>query len=145
MKAYADTAFLVSVHCRDANTSRALARMKTQSFPIAWTWLNELEFRNAMRLWVFRREIVDGEVAQVFDKMKIRTAQGIYRLAVPALSDVAREAERLSELYTAELGNRSLDILHVSHALVLGVKEFLTFDIRQAALAKAAGLKVPEL
>ena len=145
MKTYADTAFLVSVHCRDANTSRALARMRTQSFPIAWTWLSELEFRNAMRLRVFRREMVAGEVAQVFDKVKIRTVQGIYRLAAPAPSQVAREAERLSELYTTELGNRSLDILHVSHALALGVKEFLTFDLRQAALAKAAGLKVPDL
>ncbi len=145
MKTYADTAFLVSVHCRDANTGRALARMKTQLFPIAWTWLSELEFRNAMRLRVFRGEMVDGEVAQVFDKVKIRTEQGIYRLAAPALSHVAREAERLSELYTAGLGNRSLDILHVAHALVLGVKEFLTFDARQGALAKAAGLKVPKL
>lgn len=145
MKAYADTGFLVSVHCRDANSSRAIARMKTQSFPIAWTWLSELEFRNAMRLRVFRREMVDGEVAQVFEKVKIRAEQGIYRPAAPALSHVAREAERLSELHTTALGNRSLDILHVSCALVLGIKEFLTFDIRQAALAKAAGLKVPEL
>jgi len=48
-------------------------------------------------------------------------------------------------MYTLKHGTRSLDILHVSHALVLGIGEFLTFDVRQMALAKAAGLKVPKL
>ena len=61
------------------------------------------------------------------------------------MSEFSRESERLSGIFTKTLGTRSLDVLHVSHAVVLGVKEFLTFDIRQAALAKAAGLKVPKL
>ena len=52
------------------------------------------------------------------------------------------EAERLSTSYSERLGTRSLDILHVAAALVLGVKEFHTFDTRQAKLAKTAGLKV---
>jgi predicted nucleic acid-binding protein len=38
-----------------------------------------------------------------------------------------------------------LDVLHVTCALVLGGNDFLTFDHRQGALAKAAGLKVPAL
>jgi predicted nucleic acid-binding protein len=55
------------------------------------------------------------------------------------------EAERLSTSYSERFGTRSLDILHVAAALVLGVKEFHTFDTRQAKLAKAAGLKVKGL
>jgi predicted nucleic acid-binding protein len=51
------------------------------------------------------------------------------------------EGERLSALYSEKLGTRSLDVLHVSAALVLGLGEILTFDARQAALARAAGLK----
>jgi len=38
------------------------------------------------------------------------------------------------------LGTRSLDILHVASALVLGLPTFLTFDQRQCALANAARL-----
>ncbi len=53
------------------------------------------------------------------------------------------EAERLSALYSEKLGTRSLDILHVASALVLGSTSFVTFDRRQAALARASGLKVP--
>jgi hypothetical protein len=34
------------------------------------------------------------------------------------------------------------DLLHVVMAIVLGATEFLAFDARHAALAKAAGLKV---
>jgi len=133
MKAYADTGFLVSVHSRDANTDGAIAKMKSQAFPIAWTWLHDLEFRNAIRLRLFRQQISAEEVA------------GVYLAAAPSWSEVARESERLSRIFTKTLGTRSLDVLHVSHALVLGVKEFLTFDTRQAALAKAAGLKVPKI
>jgi hypothetical protein len=63
----------------------------------------------------------------------------------PHLSEVMIEAERLSALHSGILGTRSLDVLHVACALVLGGSDFLTFDIRQGALAKAAGLKVPAL
>jgi hypothetical protein len=37
---------------------------------------------------------------------------------------------------------RSFDLLHVGLAVTLGATDFLTFDARQATLAKAAGLKV---
>ena len=144
MKAYADTGFLVSLHSKDANTLRALARMKTQAFPLAWTWLHDLEFRNAMRLRVFRGEVTDPDVALVFGKVKSRKEDGTY-LPVGVSDAAAAETERLSASFSTRLGTRSLDILHVAHALVLGIPEFLTFDKRQAALAKAAGLTVPGL
>ncbi|MCX6866539.1 MAG: PIN domain-containing protein [Verrucomicrobia bacterium] len=144
MKAYADTAFLVSVHSRDANTPRAIARMQSQAFPLAWTWLHQLEFRNAIRLRVFRREILESEAADVFEMVRKRTAEGVYQVTEVSPA-AAEEAERLGAIFTRTLGTRSLDILHVSNALALGIKEFLTFDVCQTALAKAAGLKVPKL
>jgi predicted nucleic acid-binding protein len=58
------------------------------------------------------------------------------------MGEVVREAERLSALHSEKLGTRSLDILHVAAALVLGAAEFHSFDGRQAALARAAGLRV---
>ena len=144
MKAYADTGFLVSVHSSDANTPRAITRMKSQAFPLAWTWLHQLEFRNAIRLRVFRHEILESEAADVFERVRKRTEMGVYQLTTVSPTAL-EEAERLGAIFTRTLGARSLDILHVSHALVLGIKEFLTFDVRQTALAKAAGLKVPKL
>ena len=55
---------------------------------------------------------------------------------------VWRDAEDLAAAHTETLGVRSFDLLHVALAMTLGATEFLTFDARQAVLAKAAGLKV---
>ncbi|HEY5894555.1 MAG TPA: hypothetical protein VIT91_15140 [Chthoniobacterales bacterium] len=145
MTAYADTGFLISVHSPDANTGRAIARMDIQVFPLPWSWLHELEFRNAMRLRVFRRQIREEELYRVFGKVTLRSTSGVYQTVIPPVEESSGEAERLSAAYTETLGVRSLDLLHVAHAIILGIKEFLTFDQRRAALAKAAGLHVPEL
>jgi hypothetical protein len=53
-----------------------------------------------------------------------------------------REAESLAEHHTPTIGSRSLDILHVAAALVLGATEFCTLDTRQGKLAQLAGLHV---
>ncbi|WP_367874727.1 type II toxin-antitoxin system VapC family toxin [Luteolibacter sp. Populi] len=145
MKAYADTGFLVSVHFPDANSASAVKRMKRQALPLAWTWLHELEFKNAIRLKAFRKELDPKEILKVLNGQAADVSAGVYIPALPSPVDCAREAERLSAVFSPSLGTRSLDILHVAHALVLGIPEFLTFDKRQAALAKAAGLSVPAL
>ncbi len=44
--------------------------------------------------------------------------------------------------HSAMLGCRTLDIIHVAAALVIGAREFVTFDGRQGAMAKQAGLAV---
>lgn len=48
----------------------------------------------------------------------------------------------LGKTHTETLGIRGLDLLHAGIALTLGGKRFLTFDLRQVELAKAAGLEV---
>ena len=44
--------------------------------------------------------------------------------------------------HTSTLGCRTLDILHVAAATLLGASLFVTYDQRQAQLADLAGLKV---
>jgi len=50
------------------------------------------------------------------------------------------KARRLSTTWSATIGARSLDILQVATAIVLEADSFLTFDLCQKKLAKAAGL-----
>ena len=145
MTAYADTGFLGSLYAPDAHTSRAIARMKRQALPLAFTWLHQLEFRNALRLRVFRGDITVAQRDASLNTMLADLAAGVLRVASPPLTEVMTEAERLSALHSQTLGTRTLDILHVAATLVLGLAELLTFDTRQAALAKAAGLKIPRL
>lgn len=141
MRAYADTGFLCSLYAPDAHTDRAIRRMRRQELPLPFTWLHQLEFRNALRLRVFRREITVSQRDASLNAMLADLASGILVPASPSLAEVMTEGERLSALYSERLGTRSLDVLHVSAALVLGLGEILTFDTRQVALARAAGLK----
>jgi hypothetical protein len=48
------------------------------------------------------------------------------------------KAEELSGKHAASTGCRSLDILHVAGTIILGVRDFLTFDVRQGKLARKA-------
>ena len=145
MTTYADTGFLCSLYAPDGHTERAVARMRRQALPIAFTWLHQLEFRNALRLRVFRREITRRQRDASLNMMLADLAEGILIAASPPLSDTMTEAERLSALHSERIGTRSLDVLHVAAAVVLGLGEFLSFDRRQIDLARAAGLKSPAL
>jgi len=143
MIAYADTGFLCSLYAPDAHSARAATRMKRQELPLPFTWLHQLEFRNALRLRVFRREITPAQRDASLNSALADLAAGVLAVTAPPLAEVMTEAERLSALHSEVLGTRSLDILHVACGLVLGLGQFITLDKRQASLAKAAGLKVP--
>jgi predicted nucleic acid-binding protein len=69
-------------------------------------------------------------------------AANVFTYTNPAWPEVFLEAERLSAGHSEILGTRSLDVLHVATALVLGARDFLTFDTRQGSLARAAGLRL---
>ncbi len=145
MSAYADTGFLCSLYTPDAHTARAARYMarKVESLPL--TWLHQLEFRNALHLRVFRKEITRAQRDASLNLLLADAASGLMIRIHPAMDAVQSEAERLSAQHSEHLGTRSLDILHVASALVLGLPEFITFDHHQGSLAKAAGLKVPAL
>lgn len=145
MTAYADTGFLCSLYAPDAHTKRATARMTRQPPPLPFGWLHQLELRNALRLRVFRGEITESQRDLSLNLILADLASGVLANTSPAHSAVMTEAERLSATHSGSLGTRSLDILHVASALVLGATEFLTFDQRQAQLARATGLRVATL
>jgi predicted nucleic acid-binding protein len=145
MSLYADTGFLVSLHATDANSTAARVWMKRHGEPMPWTWLHEVEFRNAIRLQAFRGQIKREEVDVILHKQALGLDNGVYFPAAPANAEVIRRVEALGSAFTAALGTRTLDTFHVAQALVLDATVFLTFDLRQARLAKEAGLRVPKL
>jgi hypothetical protein len=57
MKYYADTGFLLSLHLQETTSAAAAAIMQTVAEPLPVTPLVALEFRNALRLAVFRQTI----------------------------------------------------------------------------------------
>jgi len=99
-----------------------------------------LEFRNALRLAVFRQNITEMERAAAWTSFGQDLAHGVLELAAADEKAVYAESESLSEQLTATASVRSLDLLHVVFARILGRTEFLSFDTRQRSLAALAGL-----
>lgn len=142
MMEYTDTGFLCSLYAPDAHTARAAAAMSGMESPVAFLWIHQLEFRNALRLRVFRKEIRPVQRDASLNLLLTDLASGVLVHTEVRHSELIMEGERLSAMHSERLGTRSLDILHVAAALVLGCTVFHTFDQRQGKLAKAAGLSV---
>jgi predicted nucleic acid-binding protein len=142
MPAYADTSFLTRIYTPHTNSARALSWLQRATEALPFTPLHRHELRNAIRLSVFRREIIAEQRKAAFREIDADLAEGILAHTAIPWTDTFREAESLAALHTETLGLRSFDLLHVGLAITLGATEFLTFDTRQATLAKAAGLKI---
>jgi predicted nucleic acid-binding protein len=138
---YADASFLVSLYSLDANSAPAASLLKRAQLPLPITPLGEFEFVNAISLRVFRKEISPSEAQKSLNLMADDVRNGILLQETLSFSmiDLAR---RLSLKYSAHLGTRALDVLHVASALSLKANTFLTFDLRQRKLAHASGLRV---
>ena len=138
---YADTSFLASLYLLDANTHHAQSCLP-QEGALFLTPFGQLELSNAIRLALFRGQINPSQ-QQAAEKLIEKDLQsGWLSLVAVGWSDVLVQAESLSSDYTARIGCRTLDILHVALAKILSVDGFLTFDNRQAELARKAKLKV---
>ena len=110
--------------------------------PLPFTPLHRHELRNTLRRAVFRKEIDAERRKAAFLDIESDLKDGILAHVLVAWTNAFREAEQLGNDHTGKLGVRGADLLHVGVARALGMKEFLTFDSRQAGLAKAAGFKV---
>lgn len=142
MTVYADTSFLMAAYSPEPESMRVLAWLQSARQPLPFTPLHRLEVRNAIRLRVFRGEITPDQRQQAFDDIESDLAGAVLEhIAVPWV-DALRAAETLAANHAEKLGVRSMDLLHVGLAVTLRATEFFSFDTRQVALAKAAGLNV---
>ena len=142
MVVYADTSYLLSLYTNDAHHAEAIALLKPLQTPLLWTPFQRYEVRNAIRLQVFRKDIRQREAMEVLNDIEQDLQVGFLRAAPLVWTAMLEQAEKLSAEFTADLGTRGLDILHVAAALAADAQEFFTFDDRQRALATKARLKV---
>ena len=142
MNTYADTSFLVRLYLTQSDSAKAIRFMQNFSEALPYTPLHRHELRNALRLAVFRDEIDAARRSAALEDVESDLADGILAHVPIPWTDAFREAERLGATHTETLGVRSVDLFHAGVALALGIRQFLTFDLRQASLARAAGLKI---
>lgn len=139
---YADPSALLKLYLREPE-SRAMARWRGRAGdPLLLTHHGGLEMLNGIALAAYRGLITDEVHHAACSAFDDDVASGRYRLADLLWRATLKRAAELSRAHTKSLGCRSLDVLHVASALELGMKQFLTYDLRQAKLARVAGLKV---
>ena len=106
------------------------------------TPLHLLEMRSAIRQKQGRNEVTSAECQALLSDFDQDIASGFYVRIAPPWDNIFARAEMLSSQHTVSTLCRTLDTLHVALALELGATEFCTFDQRQAAMARLAGLTV---
>ena len=142
MNAYADTSFLVALYVPQSHSEQATRWAAACREPLPVTPFGAHEFKNAISLLAFRKQLSTADELALCDEFEADLAHGRLAAITPVWRDLFAQAERLRDDFTATLGVRGMDILHVAAALSLGATVFLTFDDRQKTLATKAGLKV---
>ncbi len=138
---YFDSGVLVKIYHLEPGSREAASRVRRAGL-IPLPFLAEMEMRNALRVLHGRNQLTEEVLEGALSLMDSDIRQGRLARIVPDAAKVASTAERLSRNFSARSLCRTLDLLHVSIAVALGVARFHTGDKREAALARKAGLRV---
>jgi hypothetical protein len=139
LKIYLDTSALIKLYIIEDGSASVDKIISENAAPLPVWDLHVIEFHNALKLKVFRSELNEKEAFHLSALFKERKKAGIYYS--PELD--RKDHTELCLTYTdfsAEIGCRSLDIMHVAAASLFRADRFITFDTRQAGLAKKAGI-----
>ena len=136
---YLDSSALVKLYVREPETAELSAFVRKSVPPLPYSSLHELELTHALER---RREDADLStiaVNQIVGAIDKDLTTGV--LARPGTEWPGTFA-RAIHLLRQHRGLRSLDALHIGHALESGAVWFVTFDKRQGKAASAEGLKL---
>jgi len=139
---YPDTSFLVPMYVLEPHAPQVHQYLAETASALLFTPFHRLEFRTAVRVRVFQGSMTPDQLKVALRNNEADLSDGVLRHTPLAWTEVLREAERLGEAHLTETGVRSGDLFHIASAVVLEAREFVTFDQRQTALARRAGLKV---
>jgi hypothetical protein len=143
LKAYADSSFIVALYLQQQSSPKAIAFMERYGQALPFTPWHRLEVRNAIRLAVWQKVIDAPQGKTQLKQLEVDVKEEALLVHAPIdWTDVLREAEKLGAAHNDATGCRSADLFHVAAARELGCDTFLTFDDKQTAMAKAAGLTV---
>ena len=141
-KCYVDSSALRQLYVHDVH-SVAMATWRFRNpEPLSLTRFERAELINSVAAAVFRRDIPETAFQSFVHELAGDISEGRLQLVDVPWRAVLEQAAELSRQYTPTLGTRSLDVLHVASALALEMRQFVTYDERQARLAEACGLKV---
>lgn len=117
----------------------------TRRIPVPISKLIEVEMENALQAMLFRKQITSEQLAGARTLVQELIRRGRFVRMDLSLDRIAAEALSLAGVLTPVTGCRTLDLMHVATAKLLGVREFVSTDKRQIEAAKRCGLEVINL
>lgn len=138
---YVDPSALLKLYIHQRESAAMNAWRARSRGALTVTHHGRAEIVNGICLAAFRGDITTDAKNDALASFDEDFAEGRYLQADLLWRAALRRAGELSRKHTPTLGCRSLDVLHVASALELGLRYFLTFDLRQRRLARAVGLK----
>lgn len=139
---YADPSALLKLYLHQSESAAMNAWRRRTRGALVLTLHGRAEIVNGICLAAFRGTISAEARDDALASFDEDVATGRYAPADLLWRAALQRSADLSRKHTGTLGCRTLDVLHVASALELGLPRFLTFDARQRALARAAGLRL---
>ena len=140
---YCDSSFLCALYLPgDAYepAARPIAANFTESIP--YPPLSELELQNSIYRGVAARLFTGQTCTKVLRQIRQDKARGFLKPCRLVFDDHFHEALVLTERFTAIHSCRTLDVLHVSAAILLQASNLASFDIRQRKIAAELDLEL---
>jgi predicted nucleic acid-binding protein len=138
---YLDTSALLKLYIHEDHSETVQKWIERQDDPLpVWDW-QQIEMYNALRLKVFWGDISAAQANRLIQLFGQRLHRGQYFYPEIDRAELRASFQELSR-ETMRLGCRIMDILHVACAMQIEPEVFVTFDARQRALARHAGLRV---
>ena len=140
-RTYIDPSALRSLYLHDDRSSAFCSWRRRVGGVLPITRFGGAELVNSIRLGVHRGDIDDGTARCAVDQFDADVRDGNLTIVDTLWRRTLDLARDLSSRHSAELGTRTLDVLHVATALTLEHRVFVSYDERQAALAKKVRLR----
>jgi predicted nucleic acid-binding protein len=138
---YVDSSALRSLYVHDDRSFGFCKWRQRVGGTLRLTRFGRAEITNSVQLAVHRKLIGASAARAALLDLDADLREGRLALTDALWRRTLDLAAELSAKHTAKLGTRTLDVLHVATALILGASAFVSYDRKQSALAKLAGLK----
>ena len=139
---YFDSGVLLKLYTNEPDSQRVQDFIFHRKALLQITHLHLAEFSSALNLKVFRGECGMDKSQSALELINKDLKAGILREIELDWAQAWGICRKLSSQHSHETGTRTLDSLHVACAELLGMREFVSTDKRQALLAERLGLRV---
>lgn len=145
MDTYYDTGALIPLYVDEVFSGAVTDHTVSCGVPIPFSLFHRLEFENALRLKLFRKEIDSERLNRILSDIGDDLNSGRLVFRPVNWIDAFDKARSIGADVTAKTGCRTLDLIHVTIAVQWGCPTFLSADERQLAAAKMTGLCTVDL